>query len=280
MHGEQVRNKPPQLSTTAYPPKTAKHFFFRHILSGVLDPDKIDYLNRDAFFCGVPYGIQDTDFILSQIQPNRERGISIESKGISAVENVLFSKYLMYRTVYWHKSVRMATAMMKKAITAALHAHIIAPEELYALDDDGLFYLLHDRYKKATKSQFPEYLCAHELQEQALYIPAVEIPFDNTRENHLKLENPDYKTHIEQCIANDIGCPVEEIVIDIPERITFESDLLVSDTNTLFPESATVFSSATLDLFVSLIRKIRIGVYQKKITIYSKKLQNAVEKYL
>ena len=28
--------------------------FFRGLLSGVLDPDKLDYLNRDAFFCGVP----------------------------------------------------------------------------------------------------------------------------------------------------------------------------------------------------------------------------------
>jgi len=36
---------------------------FRSFLSGVLDPDKIDYLTRDAFYCGVPYGIQDADYI-------------------------------------------------------------------------------------------------------------------------------------------------------------------------------------------------------------------------
>ena len=27
---------------------------YRHLLSGVLDPDKLDYLNRDAYFCGIP----------------------------------------------------------------------------------------------------------------------------------------------------------------------------------------------------------------------------------
>ena len=40
--------------------------FFQKLLSGVLDPDKLDYLNRDAFYCGVPYGIQDTDFCFIQ----------------------------------------------------------------------------------------------------------------------------------------------------------------------------------------------------------------------
>ena len=94
--------------------------FYRQLLSGVLDPDKLDYLNRDAFYCGVPYGIQDTEFTLSALEPDSEKGITINSKSIVAVENLLFSKYLMYRTVYWHKTVRIVTAMMKKTLFSAL----------------------------------------------------------------------------------------------------------------------------------------------------------------
>ena len=37
-----------------------------------------------------------------------------------SVEGLLFSKYLMYRSVYWHKGVRSATAMIKKAVLLAL----------------------------------------------------------------------------------------------------------------------------------------------------------------
>ena len=59
--------------------------FFWKILSGVLDPDKLDYLNRDAFFCGVPYGIQDVDFILEEVFPHVENGVAISKKGISTV---------------------------------------------------------------------------------------------------------------------------------------------------------------------------------------------------
>ena len=41
--------------------------FYRNVLSGTLDPDKLDYLSRDGFFAGVPYGKQDTDFIISSL---------------------------------------------------------------------------------------------------------------------------------------------------------------------------------------------------------------------
>ena len=110
--------------------------FFWKILSGVLDPDKLDYLNRDAFFCGVPYGIQDVDFILEEVFPHVENGVAISPKGITALENILFSKYLMYKTVYWHKTVRIATAMIKKAIAMALEEGAIGTQDLYGLDDE------------------------------------------------------------------------------------------------------------------------------------------------
>ena len=59
---------------------------FRNLLSGVLDPDKLDYLTRDAYFCGVPYGIQDVDFIISRIKPYKKSGLAVDSQGLPAVE--------------------------------------------------------------------------------------------------------------------------------------------------------------------------------------------------
>ena len=113
--------------------------FFRNILSGVLDPDKLDYLNRDAYFCGVPYGMQDIDFVISQIRPT-STGIGLTLKGVSAVENVLFSKYLMYKTVYWHSDVRISTALVKKAVYLGLSGNHIKAEELYGMDDHEFFH--------------------------------------------------------------------------------------------------------------------------------------------
>ncbi|MFH1569743.1 MAG: HD domain-containing protein [Gemmatimonadota bacterium] len=93
-----------------------------NILSGTLDPDKIDYLLRDSLFCGVPFGESvNRDRLIAAItyDPQRQR-LAITSKGVSAVEALVFTNYLMYRNVYWHHSVRSATAMFKRAVQDTL----------------------------------------------------------------------------------------------------------------------------------------------------------------
>ena len=84
-------------------PAGSEAALFRSLLSGVVDPDKLDYLNRDAYFCGVPYGVQDTDYLLGELRLHAG-GVAVSAPGLPAVESILFSRYLMYRTVYWQKN--------------------------------------------------------------------------------------------------------------------------------------------------------------------------------
>jgi HD superfamily phosphohydrolase len=89
-----------------------------HILSGTLDPDKVDYLLRDARYCGVPFGESvNRDRLIGSItyDPESERP-AITYKGVSAVEALIFTSYLMYRNVYWHHAVRSANAMFKRGV--------------------------------------------------------------------------------------------------------------------------------------------------------------------
>ena len=93
-----------------------------NILSGTLDPDKIDYLLRDSLFCGVPFGESvNRDRLASSIKfdPAHQR-LAITSKGVSAVEALIFTNYLMYRNVYWHHGVRSASAMFKRSVQEIL----------------------------------------------------------------------------------------------------------------------------------------------------------------
>ena len=94
-----------------------------HILSGTLDPDKIDYLLRDARYCGVPFGESvNRDRLLGSItfDPEGQRP-AITYKGVSAVEALIFTSYLIYRNVYWHHAVRSANAMFKRGVQDLLH---------------------------------------------------------------------------------------------------------------------------------------------------------------
>ena len=240
--------------------------FFQKLLSGVLDPDKLDYLNRDAFYCGVPYGIQDTDFILSQLLPDKKNGIKIESKAILSVESILFSKYLMYKSVYWHKDVRIATAMMKKAIFTGLERAEFSPQDLYHQDDKGIFRLLE-------KNNYPEKKLAEDLKLGKIYHIIAEEAFQSDNPKHGNLEDLHKRRAAEETLAeyfsNKTGSKIgsEDIIIDIPERISFESDLFIEDEKKVFSESSTVFSKEFIKTLVPSLRKIRIAVSDK---IYKK----------
>ncbi len=257
-------------------PDDRETLFYRNLLSGVLDPDKLDYLNRDAYYCGVPYGIQDTDFILSRITPHQNLGMMLDSRSVMAIESLLFSKYLMYRSVYWHRQVRIATAMMKKALFGALSSKAIAAEELYSLDDEGLFSLIAAR-------QFPHREVALSLRNREFYQVVAEFHFDPANALLGELENLSKRTRREDELAALTaaltGLTVEnsDILIDIPERVSFECDVRISDQNRSFSESNTVFSPSVVEQFTSSLRIIRIAIHQR-LTVNPQKMAELSEK--
>ena len=238
--------------------------FFRSLLSGVLDPDKLDYLNRDAFFCGVPYGYQDVDNILARtcyipsLEGDNFGRIGVDQVGTMAVENLLFSKYLMYRSVYWHRTVRIATAMIKQAVLLALTEGKIKPEMLYYVDDATFF-------RRTSDSDYPPFSLVDRVIHRRLFKTVFEGSVDDT--THLP---SDPQERLEASIkaagrlSTKLGLPVrpEEIIADIPEPISFETALPVwrgEDQASLpFPESGTVFSSELVKGFSHTLRKVRI----------------------
>ena len=231
--------------------------FFRNILSGVLDPDKLDYLNRDAFFCGVPYGIQDTDFAISKIVP-ASSGIGISSQGITAVENILFSKYLMYKTVYWHKTVRIATAMIKKAVITGLLDGSIANEDLYGLDDNRFF----SRY---TEAFHPVMKLIDMVNDRRLYKCVYETPFQPENKLHSDLTDLEYRLDYEKQKTRELGC--SDLIIDIPEPISFEINLPVIDGGRVssYIDSDSVFSGPVVRGFTRSLRKVRLYVPEDQV---------------
>jgi HD superfamily phosphohydrolase len=245
--------------------------FYRKLLSGCLDPDKLDYLNRDARFAGVTYGTQDVDFILSRLQPSKERGVDIDSKAISNVESVLFSKYLMYRSVYWHKAVRAATAVMKKTLHSALQDGILSPAELFGLDDSGLFDILRRREAAFQGDNRSLFEAAMGLQDGNLWTCVLELPYDEVK--HRCWEDLRCRTEAEAEIAEKCG---EAVIIDVPESVGFETGLYVLDEDCPFERSSTVFKTETVTSFVKTLRTVRFFVDKdRENLVYSKSLLQA-----
>ncbi|MCL2440942.1 MAG: HD domain-containing protein [Treponema sp.] len=232
--------------------------FYRKLLSGALDPDKLDYLNRDARYCGVPYGAQDVDFILSRLHPNKERGVDIDSRLIPNVESVLFSKYLMYRTVYWHRQVRAATAMIKKALINGLESGNLTGEDLYDLDDIGLFTLL--RQKTASLVSLTD-----SVHDGRIFFTAAEYTPEQV--NMDAVRSIGSRAQFEEKLAEKIrksGLDIkgEDIIIDIPEPVSFETGLYVTDEKLKFCDSSSAFKAEIVQSFVKTLYTIRIYINQ------------------
>ncbi|GMO60103.1 MAG: HD domain-containing protein [Termitinemataceae bacterium] len=231
--------------------------FYRKLISGCLDPDKLDYLNRDARYCGIPYGNQDIDFTLSMLRPHKERGVDIESPGIASVESVLFAKYLMYRSVYWHHSVRSADAMIKKAIYCGINDKIIEPKELYQLDDMELFALFRERSLKT-----PIFELGNMVRSGNIYKKVAEFNYKDV-ENH-GLSDIKTRTNMENDLAlkysKITGKKIDgnQIIIDVPDSISFETKLFVRGPNCFFDESSSVFKKSTVKSFADTLRMVRV----------------------
>lgn len=88
------------------------------LISSQIDADRMDYLQRDAYFTGVSYGHFDMERILRVMRPQKDQ-IVIKSSGMHAIEDYIMSRYQMYWQVYFHPVSRSAEAILSKTLQRA-----------------------------------------------------------------------------------------------------------------------------------------------------------------
>jgi len=104
--------------------------FLHQLVSGQLDVDRMDYLNRDSFFTGVAEGVIGYDRIIKMLAV-KDGDLMVEEKAIYSIEKFLVSRRLMYWQVYLHKTVLGAEMMLVKIIRRA-KSLIAQGEQLHA----------------------------------------------------------------------------------------------------------------------------------------------------
>jgi HD superfamily phosphohydrolase len=102
-----------QIFTNQYPKK-----FLYQLVSGQLDMDRLDYLNRDSFYSGVSEGVVGYDRIINMLDVHNDN-IVVEEKGIYSIEKFIVARRLMYWQVYLHKTSLVADLMLKNAVLRA-----------------------------------------------------------------------------------------------------------------------------------------------------------------
>jgi uncharacterized protein len=91
-------------------PKDRITALLKDVVSGTLDADRMDYLLRDAYHCGVRYGQYDLERIVNTIgicEDDEEPGlfrIGINDDGVHAAEGLVIARFMMFTQVYMHKT--------------------------------------------------------------------------------------------------------------------------------------------------------------------------------
>lgn len=98
--------------------KTSDKKLVVSMISSQIDADRMDYLQRDAYFTGVSYGQFDMERILRVMRP-REDQVAIKKSGMHAVEDYIMSRYQMYWQVYFHPVSRSAEVILSKILHRA-----------------------------------------------------------------------------------------------------------------------------------------------------------------
>jgi HD superfamily phosphohydrolase len=186
------------------------------LISGSLDLDKIEYLKRDAFMCGVPYGEIDVDRLTNSLvlvgdPETGRRALGVREKALSALESLLFAKYQMYRNVYWHHAVRSATAMYKRLVEDAVRTKVVDVQSLARHTDEGLMHTL--------ESDKPTPLLAA-LKGRRLYKRAAEWPAAELDADKVEWVATDRKrvAAAENALAKEFGLAPGDLLLDYPVK--------------------------------------------------------------
>ena len=133
--------------------------FITDLLDSDLDVDRMDFLMRDAHYCGVSFGVYDYPRILHTMrvrefpQFQNQKHLVWLTKGEHSVEEFLYARFFMYWTVYYHKTTRgfesLFQAILSKAqeldaggeraITPAVGSLLrknVSAQDIAALDDN------------------------------------------------------------------------------------------------------------------------------------------------
>jgi len=200
------------------------------LVSGELDVDRMDYLVRDAYHTGVPYGTVDTErFVreLAFVEPDgddsRRDGASggdadgerlrlvLDEGNVQTAESLLLARALMNPVVYTHHVARISKAMLRRAASELLDATPTTAAELRRMDDHDFLAAVRDCPATAELSR--------RYDERDLYKLAVWAEYDDVPD---RVREADHATAVglEREIAAAAGVARDHVVLDVPPEPT------------------------------------------------------------
>lgn len=198
--------------------------YMSQIITGPVDADQLDYLKRDAHYTGVAYGVIDLDRLYETLQIFNG-DLVVDRGGLSAVEGMLVARALMFSSVYFHKTVRIAELMLAKAVEQ-LGAGEVA--SVSTMTDSGL--LAHLGSKGGYFEEIATLIKYRRLYKKSFALRMSEVSPERLEEIE-GFGDMRSRRSLEQDIARRAGVDPGRVLIDIPSTELMVSEPRISLTN-------------------------------------------------
>lgn len=201
--------------------KSKKDAVVSAIVAGQIDADKMDYLIRDSFYCGVNYGLIDIHRLINSLEFTKDYQMQFDIAARGALESFLVARYEMFLNVYYHKTVRSVEVMLVKLINAADSVLELTgfktPEEFLQLDDMSLVSRARRINPKESNDAEEAHRMMNLLDSRILYKSAFEkVLHTEDRFVSKVLTKPRVRESIQDEIASIAGVPKEDVIVDVP----------------------------------------------------------------
>ena len=228
--------------------KTHKKPYLSQLLNSSIDVDQLDYLIRDAYYTGVAYGMIDIERFLQTLIINNNK-LAVRKKGVGVVENILMARTLMYSSVYFHKTVRIAELMLSKAIEMIDDTE---PFKFFKMTDAELINDL----KKIGSFQHE---IATRLKYRKLFKQAYATSESNLDEKDInaikKLDDVKFRRKKEQELEELLSIPSGHVIIDAPFRELHQAEPRIDQTDIVIVDKN---ETKTLDEYTPVAKAIRL----------------------
>ncbi|MCO5229743.1 MAG: HD domain-containing protein [Chitinophagales bacterium] len=142
--------------------------FLHQLVSGQLDTDRMDYLNRDSFYSGVAEGVIGYDRIIKMLDVHNGQ-LVVEEKGIYSIEKFIVSRRLMYWQAYLHKASIAADHTLVNVLNRA--------KDLYNEGRRDLYLAPHLEHFFANNISLDDFLCQEIHLKNFVLLDDVDILF-------------------------------------------------------------------------------------------------------
>ena len=187
------------------------HHPLSSIIHGDLDVDRMDYLLRDAYYTGAPYGTVDAQRLIRNMV-RTDDGIILDENGINAAESLLIARTMMRPAVYFHHVSRIGESMFQLAMQEHLKSSgDETADRLLHMDDMGCMHTLRTSKSPVAKMLIKR-IYVRQLFKRALYVGQDQV---NTAAfpRALTLEK---NQELAAAIADAAGVEPHTVLLDIP----------------------------------------------------------------